>query len=279
MFRVSTKDYTLILNRGGVKTKLNYNPVKGMMFRRQLPEYMQYLAPKGESIWRDSDQDILLIGGGLSNIRQWLRKIGVQSKITNVDFYTDYKSTVSHKHFKEDFYDWDIPLDCYDQEWALWSLPTYALSKTELEAFFIKAVLGLKPNGILRVFPINRCPGDMNSSNIEYPKDQRKYDTIRILKKIEKLGFNVKIFYPQDMEYITDKMQMSDLDKDKKIYDMFIKYVSNRRRKYIEKEFEQYQNKPKDKNAIAVNITAPIKKDVKHIANVKLNKMLCTLRR
>ena len=140
-------------------------------------------------------------------------------------------------------------------------------------------MLGLKPNGILRVFPINRCPGDMNSSNIEYPKDQRKYDTIRILKKIEKLGFNVKIFYPQDMEYITDKMQMSDLDKDKKIYDMFIKYVSNRRRKYIEKEFEQYQNKPKDKNAIAVNITAPIKKDVKHIANVKLNKMLCTLRR
>lgn len=57
---------------------------------------MQYLAPKDEDIWRKTDKNILLIGGGQSNIRRWLKKIGNKSKITNVDFYTHYKSTVSH---------------------------------------------------------------------------------------------------------------------------------------------------------------------------------------
>lgn len=94
MFQVIEDEHLLFVNRNGIKTKFNYDLVKGMIYRRQLPEYMQYLAPKDEDI--KTDKNILLIGCGQSNIRQWLKKIGNKSKITNVDFYTHYKSTVSH---------------------------------------------------------------------------------------------------------------------------------------------------------------------------------------
>lgn len=248
------------------------------MFRRQLPEYMQYLAKKGDNIWRSTDSRILLIGGGLSNIRQWLKKLNVQCEITNLDFYTDYKSTVSHIHVKEDFYDWNIKADFYDQEWALWSLPSYALSKTELEIFFIKSVLGLAPNGVLRVFPINRCPGDANSSDIQYSKDQRRKDSLNILQKLEKLGFSVDIFYPQNMESIMKRIQKRNLNQDKQIYDMMIKYISKRRCRYIEQEFEHYQNKDKEKTAIAVNVSAPSESSVKETINVQLIRMLENLK-
>lgn len=267
-------EHTLFVNRNGLEIKFDYDPFHGMMFRRQLPEYMQYLAPKGVSIWRNSDKKILLIGGGQSKVRQWFRKIGMNCEITNVDFYTDYKPAVSHVHIKEDFFDWNIPVDFYDQAWALWSLPSYALSKTEIMSFFIKGVLGLAPKGVLRVFPINRGPGDAGLLTIEYSNEQRKQDSIAILNQIKKLGFNVEFYSPQDTISIIDTIRNSKREQDKKIYDLFLKQVSQRRQRYIKQEFENYQTKPLNKIAIGVNIYAPANKSIKADANVKLINML-----
>lgn len=274
MFQVIEDEHLLFVNRNGIKTKFNYDPVKGMMYRRQLPEYMQYLAPKDEDIWRKTDKNILLIGGGQSNIRQWLKKIGNKSKITNVDFYTHYKSTVSHNHFKEDFYDWQIESDHYDQEWALWSLPSYALSKKELEIFYIKSAIGLAPSGVLRVFPINRGPGLGGLAKDEYTKHQRAADTLNLLKELENLGFVVHVFYPKNMGNVIEKLKNSRRAKDKTLYELFVRKVSQRRQRYIKREFEDYQVKELHKTGIAVNITAPSETTAKKAANQKLYNML-----
>lgn len=274
MFQVVEDKYELLLNRNGIKTKFNYDPVYGMMYRRQLPEYMQYLAPKGKKIWRKKDNKILLIGGGQSNIRQWFKKIGVKIEISNVDFYTNYKSTVSHLHYKEDFYDWHIEPNHYDQEWALWSLPSYALSRKELEIFYIKSAIGLSAGGVLRVFPINRSPGLGGQASDDYSKDQRKADTIELLKQFKELGFTIEYYNPHDMEDVVDKLKRSRRPTDKTILALFIKQVSKRRQRYIKRELADYQKKELNKAPIAVNVIAPSKASVKYAANQKLNALL-----
>lgn len=84
-------EHTLFVNRNGLEIKFDYDSFHGMMLRRQLPEYMQYLVHKGVSIWHNSDKKF----GGKSKVCQWFRKIDMNCEITNIDFYTDYKSAVS----------------------------------------------------------------------------------------------------------------------------------------------------------------------------------------
>lgn len=277
MFRIIADKCVLVLNRNGLKTQFNYDPVTGMMYRRQLPEYMMYLAPNGRKIWRKSDKKILLVGGGQSNIRKWLTELGFGFEITNVDFYTDYKSTVSHIHVKEDFYDWQVLVNTYDQEWALWSLPSYALSKQEVDKFFLKSALALSPNGVLRVFPINRGPGNACLDNMEYTNKQKKQDVLNILGYLKKLGFTVSVYYPQDMKNIIERIATSSNSIDRKLFEMFSRHVSKRRQRYIKTEFDAYQAKLLDKTAVAVNVQAPCRVGIKNTANEKIFEYLQTI--
>jgi hypothetical protein len=271
MFVINTDKSTLSLKRNDVQAEFNFDPISGMMFLRQLPEYMQYLGMKHDNIWRKNDKKLLLIGGGESEIRAWLQRIGVCLEITNIDFYCEPNQSVSNYHIKEDFYDWKIPVDYYDQEWALWSLPAHSLSKTEVYKFFAKSAIGLAPNGVLRIFPINRGPGEISICKNEYTNEQRCKDSIFMLKRLEQLGFTVIKYYPNNMKNIVSVLENSTEYPYKTIYTLFKENVSERRCNYIQDELHRYQQKEINKAPFAVNIIAPHNPVIKQMANIKLS--------
>lgn len=273
MFNADKNKHTLFLERNGVKAELDFHPVSGMMTWRQLPEYMQFLTVKGTNIWREIDRKLLLIGGANSEIRKWLHEIDINAEITNIDFYSEPNPSVSEHHIKEDFYDWKIHLNYYDQAWALWSLPAYSFSKTELEIFFIKAAISLAPGGILRVFPVNRGPGDMGSYNKKYTNEKRRLDSINVFNFLAKLGYSIETIFPKDMDNIVELLKNSRKQFHILIH-KFLNEISNRQDVHkpnrIEEELLNYQNKEPDKAPFAVNVTAPSNVAIKHAANMTL---------
>ena len=273
MFSKDKKKHTLFLKRQDIEATLNFDPQEGMMFQRQLPEYLQYLSKKGENIFRVFDKKLLLVGGACSNIRYWLDKIGIEMEVTNIDFYCEPNPCVSNHHIKKDFYDWSIRQNYYDQEWALWSLPAYSFSKQEVDIFFVKASLGLAQNGILRVFPLNRGPGNMGTSNKEYTNEERLKDSINILKFLTKIGFQVQNLHPKEMESIFQIIETKKTQLPYIISSLF-KTIDAERINYVKNELVNYQNKENAKTPFLVIITAP--KDIKQkkLVNKKLVEFL-----
>ncbi|MBN2651197.1 MAG: hypothetical protein JXR63_02355 [Spirochaetales bacterium] len=269
MISIDSRKHSLSLERNGIKAELNFHPTSGMMYKRQLPEYMQFLTKRNYELWRRDDKKLLLIGGASSKIRKWLSEVNVDLEITNIDFYNKMDPDVSHHHVQKDFYDWNVPYNCYDQEWALWSLPAYSLSKSEVEHFFIKSALALSPNGILRVFPINRGPGEMGDSNSTYTNEERKEDSIKILSHLTNLGYSVTQIFPREMENIVDHLEKSNRASDRRIYKLLNETHSSRI-SYMKEEIANYKRKSIDRTPIAINLTAPKDYMIKQKSNFVL---------
>lgn len=272
MFNVDKKKHLLFLKRNEIKATLNFHPENGMMFQRQLPEYIQYLVKNGESIFRTQDKKLLLIGGACSEIRRWLDEVKIPVEITNIDFYCEKNSSVSHQHIKADFYDWSIRTNYYDQEWALWSLPAYTFSQEEVEMFFIKAVMGLSPGGILRVFPLNRGPGDMGNSSVKYTNEERLSASINILELLQKLGFNIQKIYPNEMISVFENTEKNP-NLSNYLVPSLMQSIPQERIEYVKNELINYQTKPAEKAPILVIITAPNSVENKKLVNKELMKI------
>jgi len=180
---------------------------KGIISRRPLTEYLQYLNILPSDLKALSNKQILLIGGGLSPVRSWLEAVKINAVVTNLDFFYDADETVAHNHIKEDFYQWQANPNTYNEIWALHSLPLYALSLVEVELFFAKSLLMLAPGGNLRVYPISDGNIDaiFNTRHF-YGQAERARDSHKTMMEMGKIGFSTRTFR-NDLVSIMDQME------------------------------------------------------------------------
>ncbi|MDR0319711.1 MAG: hypothetical protein LBH81_03150 [Rickettsiales bacterium] len=101
-------------------------------------------------------RDVLLVGGGIGCYQdgflcdETLRKFDY----TNIDLFVD---SAGHnnpvvRNIQADFITYDkFVRGIFDEIWALYSLPLYAVSLEVVKLFYLKAMLYLKPGGMLRV--------------------------------------------------------------------------------------------------------------------------------
>jgi len=196
----------LQIKRHDISVSMDFHR-KGVISRRPLTEYLQYLNIQPVDLKALTNKQILLIGGGMSPVRSWLEAVKINAVVTNLDFFYDADETVAHNHIKEDFYQWKAPLDCYNEIWALHSLPLYALSLVEVELFFAKALRMLAPGGNLRVFPINDGNLDaiFNTRHF-YGHAERARDSHKAMMEMGKIGFSTRTLR-NDLVSIADQME------------------------------------------------------------------------
>ena len=140
---------------------------------RDMVEYMDLLNLDSFDIANMDGKDIVLIGGGESNILNelenggvlpgsWEHKRGMRKRfapvrprsVTNIDPYAKRLRHTEQDLIEESFTDFHVTPDFADRMLALFSLPHYAESVEEVKMFYAKACLGLAPRGRLNVFPI-----------------------------------------------------------------------------------------------------------------------------
>ncbi|MDR2716806.1 MAG: hypothetical protein LBB89_01895 [Treponema sp.] len=182
----------LHITRHNISVSMDFTR-KGIISRRPLTEYLQYLNILPEELKHLSNKQILLVGGGVSPVRSWLEAVKINAAVTNLDFFFDADDKVSHNHISEDFYKWEAPADFYHEIWALHSLPLYALSCLEVELFFAKSLLMLAPGGNLRVFPINDGNLDamFNTKNF-YGHAEKAKNSHKVMMDMGKIGFSTR---------------------------------------------------------------------------------------
>lgn len=118
---------------------------------RSFSEYQSFLN------LNDTDfrgKNILLVGGGDSNLRSSLRG----ATITNIDLHKPASRRASHHHIQGNFCNSGQVIRGrrdrgQNEVWCLFSLPMYARSVTETKKFFSNAISSLSDNGVLRIFP------------------------------------------------------------------------------------------------------------------------------
>lgn len=131
---------------------------------RPLELYEKFLNFKSENI--PSNQNILLVGGGKSQIRKALP----MHNITNYDLTpVSHSDKIANTEIEGNFCTKldDRVKNNHDQIWSLFSLPMYAESTTQIKGFFNNAVSSLKDGGIIRIFPIEHY-GESASKNPSY---------------------------------------------------------------------------------------------------------------
>ena len=144
----------------------------GVTHDRPLVEYMSLLNLCNDDIADMADKDIVLIGGGESDILGELENGGVPKSgwkykyshknfdpvrprsVTNIDPFARPIKGTEQDLIQESFTDFRVTPDFADRMLALFSLPHYAESVEEVKMFYAKACLGLAPRGKLNVFPI-----------------------------------------------------------------------------------------------------------------------------
>jgi len=195
----------LQIKRHDISVTMDFNR-KGIISRRPLTEYLQYLNILPEDLKALSNKQILLIGGGMSPVRSWLEAIKINAVVTNLDFFHGANEAVAHNHIDEDFYKWEAPKDFYNEIWALHSLPLYSLSNIEVELFFAKSLLMLAPGGNLRVYPINDGNLDaiFNTRHF-YGHAERARDSHKAMMEMGKIGFSTRTLR-SDLVSIADQM-------------------------------------------------------------------------
>jgi hypothetical protein len=126
---------------------------------RDLADYMKYLDIPEEQMkdWRSS---IMVVGGGDSPLASQLKERGLQVPCVNIDpcFPQHNPLNETQKHpwnFLDSKVTGLLKQQKFDEAWALFSLPMYALSPNDITQFYRQALTGLNTNGILRVFPYN----------------------------------------------------------------------------------------------------------------------------
>lgn len=123
---------------------------------RPLDDYITYLDIQNEETsWHSQ---ILVIGGGNSPISSQLKEQGCSIPIVNIDpIFKEEKSANEDKKYPWNFFDPKtkdlLQNEKFDEAWALYSLPMYALSAREVVDFYHYSFTGLRSRGILRVFP------------------------------------------------------------------------------------------------------------------------------
>lgn len=181
------------IQRYGAGATLDFNQEETIS-ARPLTEYIQYLGIGSAGLSALAGKKILLIGGGVSRVREWLEKIGIKAEVTNLDFFFKADRKVAHKHINEDFYEWAAPRDAYDEIWSLYALPLYSLSKPEVELFFAKAAIALAPGGVLRAFPINEGdPTAIVEASGHYGHKEKTRDSLAAIEEMERAGMGVEI--------------------------------------------------------------------------------------
>jgi len=195
----------LQIKRHDINVSMDFNR-KGIISGRPLTEYLQYLNIAPNDLKALSNKQILLIGGGMSPVRNWLEAVNINAVVTNLDFFYDANETVAHNHISEDFYQWKAPKDTYNEIWALHSLPLYALSNIEVELFFAKSLLMLAPGGNLRVYPVNDGNLDaiFNTRHF-YGHAERARDSHKAMMDMGKIGFSTRAL-KSDLVSIVDQM-------------------------------------------------------------------------
>ncbi len=120
---------------------------------RQFWEYKDYLFKNEE--FNPNGKRILLIGGGSSPILTDLLKLGFWPKsVMNVDPYALPQNDSRQMLERENFLKYKISYDSYDEIWALFSLPFWLDDIKQTNILLAKALLGLAPNGNLRIHPV-----------------------------------------------------------------------------------------------------------------------------
>lgn len=124
---------------------------------RELWRYHGSFDMSGEEIDDLDGKDILLVGGGASRVLTELEHALIKpATVTNLDpFAVPQPDNPRQKLISEKFCDHKIEKDSYDEIWSLFALPLYAENPQEYMNFWGKSVTALRPNGKLRVFPLN----------------------------------------------------------------------------------------------------------------------------
>ncbi|MCL2629185.1 MAG: hypothetical protein FWD33_00595 [Alphaproteobacteria bacterium] len=100
-------------------------------------------------------KDILLVGGGVGCYQNSFLIYFEGLKFTNIDLHIDpmmHQKFAQIKSIQADFttYDNFVP-NMFDEVWALYSLPLYAMSPEASKLFVLRSMLCLRPGGWLRV--------------------------------------------------------------------------------------------------------------------------------
>jgi hypothetical protein len=126
---------------------------KNVPHERHLEDYIEYLY--GDEEFNPNDKKILLVGGGNSPIFTDLLGRGYWPKsVTNVDPYASPQNDSTQILHLEDFLEYHIFPDSFDEIWALYSLPFWLDDVKKTDTFLAHALLGLAPKGSFRIYPI-----------------------------------------------------------------------------------------------------------------------------
>jgi hypothetical protein len=154
------------------------------------------------------NKKILLVGGGTSPVLSDLeyRKI-LPARVENVDPYAFMPKNPRQKLVSEDYFDYQMQKDTWDEIWALYSLPAYCKTVSQIPEFYKKSLLGLAPKGNLRVCPTNtsllmNLTGGVNLDRTEIEKVFIKFcEDVQDYVRIAKSGFrSVTFTAPQHKE-------------------------------------------------------------------------------
>jgi hypothetical protein len=143
-------------NKSGLMSDFFHFGLRHSHRSRPIEEYMSSLKIKHRDLKKIHDKNLLLVGGGQSDIAGGLvRVVGAKPKsIINVDPYV--KSYFNDQETVcEDYLEYNIAPDTFNEIWALYSLPAYVEKLSHVKTFYAKSLLGLAPRGTLRVFPQN----------------------------------------------------------------------------------------------------------------------------
>jgi hypothetical protein len=151
---------------------------------RHLKDYIEYLYIDEE--FDPNGKRILLVGGGNSPILTDLLGLRYWPKsVTNVDPYASPQNDSTQILHLEDFLEYNIFPDSYDEIWALYSLPFWLDDIKKTDFFLAHALYGLAPEGNFRIYPVppaNQIPGciDIIKKFVEdfyhaYPNAQCKF--------------------------------------------------------------------------------------------------------
>lgn len=119
--------------------------------QRNLLHYIDDFDMRFDELTSLSGKKLLLVGGGYSPIKKNLYDLGIMpARIDNVDPYCTHILACSDNLISEDFFSFKA-INEYDEIWSEDYLPYGALSDSQARTAYAKAMLMLKPGGILRV--------------------------------------------------------------------------------------------------------------------------------
>lgn len=118
---------------------------------RTADDYARYLDLSDKSTY--AGKDILAIGGGIGiyNLSDKIPATFINYDLSIPGFHSEFKRQV--KSIQGDFTKSELMPNEFDEVWALFSLPLYCALIHSVDLFFAKAMISLKPGGILRATP------------------------------------------------------------------------------------------------------------------------------